>query len=446
LNVYFTDVSERRNVESSQSAELASAEIANRRLRLLTDLAAQLAGSEHRDEVYQRLTRVLVPAMADWCTIIVPKEEALVRVAARHRETGLDALAKRLVGAYPHAYTGPSPGVVAYRSGQPLRMVHLAKEIVDELDDSAASAAYGRTLQLLGDGPGLLTPVLLGNEVHAVVTLTRSGGDPFTDADVDAMVEMATHVADALEAADHRDTQRETARALQSAALPSSLPSSDRLQLAATYREASGMAQVGGDWYDALELDGGRVALVVGDIAGHGLAAAALTAQLRNALRAHLFAGVGPLEALSQLSRLVATQEPDALATIICMEIDPSSGETEWASAGHPAPILVSADGTSAHLPGRPIPPIGCSGPLVDAEGATHRLTLQPGDRVLLFTDGLFEQRTTALDVGLAHLMIVAEQTLGQRDPSAACDEIVRGMLPESHEDDVCLLVADWPG
>jgi serine phosphatase RsbU (regulator of sigma subunit) len=325
-------------------------------------------------------------------------------------------------------------------------MGHLAKEIVEDLDDSVASAAYGRTLQLLGDGPGLLTPVLLQGEVQAVITTTRSSGDPFTDADVATMLDVATYVAGALSDADHREMQRETARALQSAALPSSLPSSEHLRLGATYREATGAAQVGGDWYDAIELDGERVALVVGDVAGHGLAAAALTAQMRNALRAHLFAGAGPLESLVQLSRLVATQEPDALATIICLEIELESGECVWASAGHPAPILISPDGTSAHLSGRPIPPIGCSGPRFANDGTAHRMIMKPGGRLLLFTDGLFEQRKSALEVGLAHLMIMAEQTFHEPEPSAVCDAIVRGMLTQSQEDDVCLLVAHWVG
>jgi PAS domain S-box-containing protein len=443
LNVYFTDISERRFVETNRTAELANAELANRRLRLLTDLTARLSGSEDRTEVYERLTEVMVPGMADWCTVVVPGEEALIRVAARHRDPALDALAKRLVGAYPHAYSGPSPGVVAYRSGQPLRMGHLAKEIVEELDDSVASAAYGRTLQLLGDGPGLLTPVAMDGEVQAVLTLTRSGGDPFTDADVVAMLEVASSVASALSAADHHHTQRETARALQAAALPTSLPTSDRLQIAASYREASGAAQVGGDWYDAIELEGGRIALVVGDVAGHGLPAASLTAQMRNALRAHLFAGAGPLESLLQLSRLVATQEPDALATIICLEIEPESGVCLWASAGHPSPIVVNPDGTSAHLQGRPAPPIGCSGPFFAETGAEYRTILHPGGRLLLFTDGLFERRNVTLDVGLAHLMITAEQTLHESDPSQACAEILRAMLGDTHEDDACLLIAD---
>jgi PAS domain S-box-containing protein len=446
LNVYFADISDRRNTESQRSTALTDAMIANHRLRLLTEVAAQLAGAEDRADVFERLSHVLVPGMADWCTIIVPGNDELVRVAAKHRQPALDSLAKRLVGTYPHSYDGPSPGVVAYRSGKPLRLAHLAQEIVDNLDNSTASAGYGRTLQLLGDGPGLLTPVPAGDQVQAVITLTRSSGDPFTDEDVAAMVEAASRVEAALVAADHLQTERETARALQAAALPSSLPSSPTVSLAATYRAASGASHVGGDWYDAFELETGRIALVVGDVAGHGLGAAALTAQMRNALRAHLFGSIGPLESLSRLSRLIATQEPGALATIICAELDPVSGAVTWASAGHPAPILVSNDGTSAHLSGRPIPPIGCPDASSSEGDAEYRATLRPGDRLMLFTDGLFERRKVNLDIGLAHLMIVAEQALALSDPAAACEAVLEGMLSEPHEDDVCLLIADFAG
>ena len=269
--------------------------------------------------------------------------------------------AQRLVGSYPHSYSGPSPGVVVYRSGEPLRLAHLVEEINQDLDDSSASTAYGRTLRLLGDGPGLIAPVIAEGDVHAVITMIRCTGDPYSDEDVAVMAEVASHVAVALISADHVQSQREMARALQAAALPGSLPVSEELHIAAGYRAGSDGGQIGGDWYDSFELESGRIAIAVGDVAGHGVGAAALTAQMRNVLRAHLFSGIGPLQSLSRLSRLIATQEPDALATIVCAEVDPSTGEVTWASAGHPAPIVVSIPEHSLHLAGRPVPPIGCT-------------------------------------------------------------------------------------
>jgi GAF domain-containing protein len=198
-------------------------------------------------------------------------------------------LARRLIGGYPHPFSGPSPGVVVYQNGEPLRLAELAEEIVTNLDDSVASAAYGRTLRLLGNGPGLIMPIFTDGNVVAVLTMVRVGGAPFSEADIATMTQVTAAVADSLDDAMHLETQRETAGALQAAALPRTLPSSDRLALAAGYRAASEGIQVGGDWYDAFELQSGHIALVVGDAAGHGLQAAALMTQMRNALRAHLF-------------------------------------------------------------------------------------------------------------------------------------------------------------
>jgi serine phosphatase RsbU (regulator of sigma subunit) len=444
LNVYFSDVSERHNSEVEQTVALDEARQAHARLSFLADVSSKLHGAHSRAELYDRLSKAVTTSMADWSTIVVPSGEELVRVAAYHRDPILNSLATRLVGGYPHAFAGPSPGVVVYRSGQPLRLTHLAEEIVNDLDGSVASAAYGRTLQLLGDGPGLIMPVLSDQAVVAVLTMVRRGGELFSDEDVSVMHEVTTRVAELLDDALYLETQRETASALQAAALPRTLPTSPRLRLAAGYRAASEGSQVGGDWYDAFELQSGHIALVVGDAAGHGLHAAALMTQMRNALRAHLFDSLGPSESIAKLSSFVATQEPDAFATIICVEIDPLTGEGVWASAGHPAPIVLSRDGTSLHLRGKPAPPIGSMDMGSSDRPIEHELVLRPGDRLVMFTDGLFERRGVDLDIGLTHLMITIEQTLGDADAVSACESILRAMLTGTHDDDVCLLVADF--
>jgi PAS domain S-box-containing protein len=446
LNVYFSDVSERRNSEFAQSVALDEARRAHARLTFVAEVSTRLHGAVTRTELFERLSRAVLTYMADWCTVVVPAGEELIRVAAAHRDPILDGLAKRLVGGYPHPFSGPSPGVVVYRSGEPLRLMRLAQQIVTDLDDSIASAAYGRTLRLLGDGPGLIMPVFFNEEVVAVLTMVRSGGEPFGDADIATMTQVIATVADLLDDAVHLETQRETASALQAAALPRALPTSDRLALAAGYRPASKGAQVGGDWYDAFELQSGHIALVVGDAAGHGLQAAALMTQMRNALRAHLFDSFGPSESIAKLSSFIATQEPEAFATIICVEIDPATGEGIWASAGHPAPILLNHQGVSVYLQGKPAPPIGSADPQSLQQPVGHPIVLKAGDRLVMFTDGLFERRGVDIEIGLTHLMITAEQTRGT-DVEAACESILREMLLGSHDDDVCLLIADFsPG
>ena len=444
VNIICSDITKRRMIEHARSAALDEAEQANARLAFLTDLSARLGRVDTELEVFQRLCRAVVPVMADWCTVVVPQGDELVRVAARHRDPTLNGLAARLVGAYPEPLSRRSPGVEVYRSGEPRRLAHLAREMVDDLDASAANAAFGRTLQLLGDGPALIVPVSRAGQVVAVLTSTRTGGEPFDDDDLAAMGDAALRVSTSLDDVQVVQTQRDTASALQAAALPPSLPVFDGVELAAGYRAATEGSQVGGDWYDAFALQTGRIALVVGDAAGHGWQAAAVMAQMRNALRAQLFDGAGPAAALTSLSSLLAAHEPDAFATIVCVELDPMTGDATWASAGHPPPVLVRGDGTSAHLRGRPGPPIGW----VESLGGgaqpwpEHGLALRPSDRLVLFTDGLIERRGIDLDVGLAHLMLLAERTRGD-DAAGACEAILHDVVTVSHEDDVCLLVAD---
>lgn len=448
LNIYFSDWTDQQ-AQGQQTLALDEAGRVNARLVFLTELNAALTGVTTRSQIFERLGRLVASHICDWCTVVVPVGEELVRVAAAHRSPDLDGLAKRLIGSYPHPFDGPSPGVVVFKSGQPLQLRRLAEEIIDDLDESSASAAYGRTLVLLGDGPGYIMPIYSEGSVAAVLTMVRSGSEAgsvgFDDQDIEILEQVAHRVSLSLDDALKADSLRETAAALQDAALPKTLPRAPGLDLAAGYRPASEGTQVGGDWYDAFELSSGAVALVVGDAAGHGIQAASLMAQMRNILRAHLFELIGPAESLTRLSGLLATQEPDAFATVICMEIDPATGSVTWSSAGHPVPILLTGKGTSVQMPGRIGPPVGNAEHLSGRARPEERFTLGPDDRLVLFTDGLIERRGTDIDIGLAHLMLTVEQTRHNASTSAACDMILERMLHQGHDDDVCLLIADVP-
>lgn len=444
LNVYFSNIDQRRSNELQRLVALDQAKQANSRLSLLAQISADLTGLRTQAEVLERAASNLAgTTMADWCTIVVARGDDLIRVAAAHADPVLDALIKRLIGNYPQALDGPSPGVVVYRSGTSLRLERLAQQIIAGLDTSAASTGYGRTLELLGDGPGLITPIVTGGKTVAVLTTVRRAGEPYTDEDVETALLVADRIATFLEDARHLETQRDTARALQDAALPKTLPEVKGLRLAAGYRAASDGEAVGGDWYDAFELPSGRIAAVVGDVAGHGVGAAALMAQMRNTLRAHLFSLAGLGESLHRLSDQLAQQEHGVFATVICAELDPATGEVRWASAGHPAPIVVGPAGTSLHLPGRPAPPVGWMHASLPEPAGEHRMTLRPGERLLLFTDGLIERRGIDIDIGITHLLLHAEQTLALATADA-CETILGETLADAHEDDACLLIAEF--
>ena len=361
LNVYLSDVSERHRSELEQTVALDEARQAHARLSFLAELSSKLHGVHTRTELYERLSRAVTTSMADWSTVVVPSGDELIRVAAYHRRPDPQQLWPDASSvAIPTPSPGPRPALwsiaAANRSAWPIWPSRSSTILMAACPARPTAGRCGCWATVRASS----CPSLSDQRVVAVLTMVRRGGELFSDEDVAVMGEALKSVADLLEDVVQLETQRETAGALQAAALPKTLPVSPRLHLAAGYRPASEGTQVGGDWYDAFELQSGHIALVVGDAAGHGLQAAALMTQIRNALRAHLFESLGPSESIAKLSSFVATQEPDAFATIICVEFDPLTGQGVWASAGHPAPILLSRDGTSRYLQGRPGPPIGC--------------------------------------------------------------------------------------
>jgi len=236
-----------------------------------------------------------------------------------------------------------------------------------------------------------------------------------------------------LAAAAARD--HEVAETLQRSLLPERLPHIDGVALEARYLPAAREAAIGGDWYDALELDDGRVAVVVGDVVGHGLRAATVMGQLRNAFRAYALVETSPAQTLTRLNRLLAKDDADTMATALYVILDRDTGQIVFSSAGHP-PALVSIPGQARFLEG------GRSVPLGTAEVSSyHDATagIDPGSTLLLYTDGLVERRDTSLDDRLTQLRSVASIAGGELGD--VCDQILGGMLGGmSAPDDVALL------
>ena len=227
----------------------------------------------------------------------------------------------------------------------------------------------------------------------------------------------------------------EVAETLQRSLLPEHLPRIDGVQLEARYLPAARGTAIGGDWYDAIELEDGRVAVVVGDVVGHGLRAATVMGQLRNAFRAYALIESSPAQTLARLNRLLSKEDRDVMATALYLIFDRDTGEVRFSSAGHP-PALVVAPGGPHFLEG------GRSVPLGTADPATYRdesAVIEPGSTMLLYTDGLVERRDTPLEDRLAQLATVAGVADGEL--SDVCDQILQGVLGGLRPaDDVALL------
>ncbi|GEL46020.1 hypothetical protein CHO01_11360 [Cellulomonas hominis] len=264
----------------------------------------------------------------------------------------------------------------------------------------------------------------------------RGRSVPWDERAAQNAADLRTHLVEAL----FRRGQAEVgaARALQRTLLPERLPAVPGWSVAARY-EPSGTGQVGGDWYDVLALADGRVALAVGDVTGHGLPAAAAMGQLRNAVRAYLLDAAPPAVVLGRVGALARWTLPGQMATLALAVLDPATGEVEHSSAGHLPPLVVRADGTAAweRLLGSPL--IG----LLDGEPAAARVTLAPGDALLLLTDGLIERRGESLRVALDRTV----REVGRPDP-ARLDEVAARLRDPRSDDDatLVLLARDAPG
>jgi len=263
--------------------------------------------------------------------------------------------------------------------------------------------------------------------------------DDWTGADgTDLLRTLATECAEALERAQLYEQQRDIATVLQRTLLPSVLPEVPGARVAARYAPGGRGVDVGGDWYDVLELPDGRTGLVIGDVEGHSAEAAAVMGQVRNALRAYAVEGSTPAIVMERLNRLLARWGVTRLVTCCYLEFAAAEGTATVVLAGHPPPLVLSPDGTAEYVLARPNLVLG-----VD-ESATFVETtvlLDPGASLLLYTDGLIESVSRALPEGLAALRDWARDS----DPEDTTDELVEMLIRRAREglpvaDDVAVL------
>jgi serine phosphatase RsbU (regulator of sigma subunit)/DNA-binding response OmpR family regulator/anti-sigma regulatory factor (Ser/Thr protein kinase) len=283
----------------------------------------------------------------------------------------------------------------------------------------------------------LVVPLVSSGSLIGLLYLGARPGRGFGGADLELLALAGERVAIAIEHAQRYAHGLELVEILQRSLLPESLPSHPLLELAARYRPSGFAAQVGGDWYDALVLDDHRIGVMIGDIVGHGIRAATTMGELRSALRAFAIDGHAPGEALRRLDRVVqATLGPGMVATVMFLILDADAGTVTVASAGHPPPAIVGADGRVRFLETTPFLPLGVD----DHSMATERVhPLAAGDTLLLYTDGLVERRDESIDVGFERLRNALRDA--PDDVEELCDQVLERTLGDRpSQDDVAVL------
>jgi serine phosphatase RsbU (regulator of sigma subunit)/integral membrane sensor domain MASE1 len=322
----------------------------------------------------------------------------------------------------------------------------------DADDVPAVAARTGRPIFVSpeGDGPApsnehrAALPLNIGGRKRGALELVRPPERPWSyTARVRAMA-FASIVDDALERTGRSEHDHEVALTLQRALMPDTLSAPPGIRASGRYLPATQTLEVGGDWYDLISSDESRATVVIGDVVGHSLAAAAAMGKLAAAASALGYAGNGPVELVRCLDR-VAAHTPDAMmTTMACATVDPLSGTVTYSTAGHPPPLVRYPDGKVVELDGARGTPLAVGRGLRREE----TIVVPPESLLLFYTDGLVERRDAPIDDRLDQLEQAVED-LSTLDPGDACAEIVAAMLgDQAHDDDVALLciVIDPPG
>jgi serine phosphatase RsbU (regulator of sigma subunit) len=291
----------------------------------------------------------------------------------------------------------------------------------------------------------LCIPLLTRRASQGVLTLSPPD-ERWDPDDAVMLIELTRRASIALENARRFEHNRDIAETLQRALL-TELPTTPGLTLAARYLPATRGLNIGGDWYDAFRQPDGSLITVVGDVTGHGLHAAVMMSQLRTALRAYAVDGSSPGQLLTRLHQFLHRLRLDLYATAVIARFHPDDPTLTWAAAGHPPPVLRTADGQVHTLDAKPGAMLGIP---LEQEIRDHTVPLPPGSTLALYTDGLVERRSRGIDPGIQRLAEVLggfrPAELGD-DLEASADRLLHPLLHDSeHDDDVCLLLCHVHG
>ncbi|MCW0215871.1 MAG: SpoIIE family protein phosphatase [Pseudonocardia sp.] len=282
-------------------------------------------------------------------------------------------------------------------------------------------------------------PLLVGGRAIGAVGLRFAEAPTFTPERRGFVLTLASQCAQAVVRARLHQAEHEVAVTLQRSLLPQRLPELERLAVATRYKPGTEGTEAGGDWFDVLDLDHDRVALVVGDVVGRGPSAAAVMGQLRSALAANLVNGQSPASALEQLDLFARRVEGARASTVACAVVDCASGELVYACAGHPPPLAAGRDGGVRLLDEGRGTPLGVSGRPPFVESTTR---IEVGETILLCSDGLFERRDEVIDDGLDRL-VATFGPLAHAQPRDVVDTLLDRMLAGSGApDDTAVVIA----
>lgn len=273
-----------------------------------------------------------------------------------------------------------------------------------------------------------------------VIQLSDKPSGEFTEEDEAILVQLAQMAAITVENAQLFEREHRIVAELQRSLLPADLPTLPGVEVAARYYAGAAGVDIGGDWYDVFPVGEGSLAVVLGDVAGRGIAAAAVMGQLRMALRAYAIESDSPSQVVGRLDRLLQHLDLVELATLAYGVWTPGLDGLDLVLAGHPSPLIISPDGSSRYARAEVAVPLGT---MQGAAFPATRISIEPGSTLLLYSDGLVEARDLTLSAGLERLRTFASKA--PEDLDALCEHVATAALAADADDDVTLLAVRFP-
>ncbi|MCM1966353.1 SpoIIE family protein phosphatase [Streptomyces sp. G1] len=432
---------------TEQQRDHVEAEAGRRRLALLSEASIRVGSSLDLERTAQELADLAVPRLADAVTVDV------LDVLARGDEPGMGltgGAALRRLGKAPLSGSKVTdilaplgrtllfPATAPYTQALAARQPFLAARL-DEQAVAPAARHSAKPAQLVSVGVHslIMAPLVARETVLGVATFYRTRPiGPFGSEDVTLAGELAARAALSIDNARLYHHEHDTAVILQRSMLPQHITPPPGIEVSHRYLPASDVNEIGGDWYDVLPVADGKAALLIGDVMGHGIAAAAVMGRLSASVRALSRLDLQPVRLLHQLEAVLGDLAEPMLATFLYVVCDPATGHCTVTRAGHPPPALVLPDGTVRLLDTPPGVPLGVGG----IDFTPTEISLPPGSLLVLYTDGLIEARGRDLDERLAEMtQLLADP---QRQLDHLCDSLITHLVPAAADDDVALLVA----